>query len=101
MNVVCQHICGYWQWKRFAVGGVVIAIIDAFAFTPLLNLASSISGIESSELIISLSLLPYIAVMEALIWYKRFSTTVALRTIEDLDGDYELILKLGLVNNGD
>jgi hypothetical protein len=83
LEIVQEHICGNWQWRRFAAGGAVIAATDALVFSPALrNAARNLSRNISNDLLIALCLLGYILVMEGWIWYKRLEVMISLKFIK-------------------
>jgi hypothetical protein len=90
LEIVRHHICGSWQWVRFAAGGLMIAWIDLLVYTRRLDFIAKVLPGVSAELVFSFSFLAFILVIEGWIWYKRLWVLIALDVIEDLDTAYKL-----------
>jgi len=98
LELVRDHIDGRWQWKRFAVGGVLILLtivlvfsISALNFTTRI-LSSRLPGI-SEDFILAAAVFVSILAMELWIWYKRLRLKLAGSLIDELSESYEWTMR--------
>jgi len=86
-----RYLNGNWQWLRFAVGAVVIALLVTTSFTALgMALAVRLDQ-PTPELVISGEILLFVVVMEGWIWIKRAQVKNGLRLLREIREAYRLI----------
>ena len=77
VRVVERYIDGSWQWWRFGVGAVLALAMDALVFF-----------VDVPEGYAHGSILFFVVVVEAWIWWMRSRTKVSLNVLEDLSERY-------------
>jgi hypothetical protein len=100
LAVVEDYICGRWQWVRFIVGGVVLAIIFLLALSParepLARMMAGVLGLDSGgagRLTIALPHLltvAWFAASEAVMWFMRIRLKFYIDCIRDLERRYQV-----------
>ncbi len=86
-----DYLCGVWQWKRFATGGIIISLIAILAIYPgpPRSVIEIIQPVQPNTLIASLLLL-FVLVMESWIWMRRFRVKNNIALLGDIQGKYHL-----------
>jgi hypothetical protein len=84
------YLCGRWQWTRFVAGAVIVALMIWMSFSYSVGRSAMQLGTHSIklEIIISLIILLFVAVMEIWIWYMRLRVKAGLRLLDDMQYIY-------------
>ena len=99
LNVTVKYMMGAWQWARFALGAVVLAVLTLVCFSEpyhdnvSLLIANKIGFRQETvaRLLADVLIAAFIIIMEGWIWTKRFERGVAIRTIDKIAAQYRLV----------
>jgi hypothetical protein len=89
--VAGEYISGSWQWYRFALGSIIILLMNIMAFSNIATFLSARLGGISPELIQSASMLLFVAVIESWIWYMRMRLSIGLRLLKEMKASYQFV----------
>jgi hypothetical protein len=99
LRIVRAQIGGNWKWWRSAFGGVIILIVDLFAFVPPVRAFSGylvqliqpgISAADAEIYAFSFLVLLFVAVMEVWHYLIRLRTKFWMQHLDDMRSRYSL-----------
>jgi len=98
LEIVSQFMHGSWQRYRFALGIMLVLLMNAICFSETLRtmLAQTLSdliavdGAMLTERLPTFTFLIFVAVLESWIWVQRARLAVAVDLLEYLSGKYRL-----------
>lgn len=85
-----RYLEGRWQWYRFAAGLVGVIIVNLVVFSSLGDRVASGIALLSRDSFASLTILLFVLIFEAWVWYFRIKRRIGIQTIEYLEESYTL-----------
>lgn len=98
LEIVSQFMNGGWQRYRFALGIILVLIVNALCFNEALRNALvqtvadplSVDAAFLAERLPTFTFVIFVAVLQGWIWVQRARVVVALDLLENLSGKYRL-----------
>ncbi len=85
-----RYLKGRWQRRRFCAGAVIVALIDAVAFTGLYERVDVLRQVGSKDFVLAILVLVFVLVMEIWIWLERGRFKASRSLLECVANCYSL-----------
>jgi hypothetical protein len=99
LEMVSDYMTGSWQWKRFAIGLVLVSIMDAICFSNAIRTTASevfvrlfgLLNMDSwAQRLPSFAFVCFVVLMDGWIWLQRAKLSGSLGVLEKISLRYTL-----------